>query len=229
MKQQKIRRPLQITKDTFVISDLHFGHNNVEEFEPSRTAATLLDGLVTQEEMLIARWNAVIKPYDHVIVLGDYAFKMIKECTEKLNGQKELIIGNHDKPRDHAYYDAGFEFVYREVYDFTSDNLWSTRVDDPYISGAICDIGGHRIFLDHYPIDYYEDCYTDRHGVDLTMRVAKLTRIAAEAGCTINICGHTHSVDVPESGNGIAYLNVSCEKLDFTPIKLGELLDAAGI
>jgi calcineurin-like phosphoesterase family protein len=52
-------------------------------------------------EDLIRRWNDVVKRNDIVYVLGDFAVKMPEGGAEKifrqLNGDKFLIIGNHDQ------------------------------------------------------------------------------------------------------------------------------------
>lgn len=49
-------------------------------------------------EILIARWNEVVKKGDTVYHLGDLTFKGDPTpFVEKLNGQIHLIKGNHDK------------------------------------------------------------------------------------------------------------------------------------
>lgn len=51
-------------------------------------------------ESLIIKHNEVVKPDDHVYMLGDFAFavpKNIVEVLEQMNGKKYFIFGNHDK------------------------------------------------------------------------------------------------------------------------------------
>jgi calcineurin-like phosphoesterase family protein len=56
------------------------------------------------EEYLIDQWNAVVGKDDHVYVLGDFALTWgivedavkIDKILAALNGQKHLIVGNHD-------------------------------------------------------------------------------------------------------------------------------------
>ena len=223
-----MNKPLPITRDTFVIADTHFGHKNVTEFEPSRQVATVDGGYENQEEMLIDKWNSVVGPDDHIIVLGDYAWKGIKEYTRRLNGKIELIVGNHDRRGSHAYMDAGFQYVYHTIIDSTSGSYsWSLGNDNPYLSAAVVKVGSQRILFSHYPIDFYEDYYTKQRTKDLTETIKELTDTVSTLGITINVHGHTHSKIVPDTDT-LRYLNVSCENLDFTPIRVGDLLEAAG-
>ena len=215
------RKPPKITGDTYVISDLHFGHGNVSDFEPSRKQVTVDGGFDTQEDMLIAKWNSVVTAEDTVVILGDYAFKGIQDYTRKLNGYKALVRGNHDKRNDHAYYAGGFDYVYNSIVDYTNDgNVWIMDSDDPYLSGATFEVCGLICSFTHYPLDYYEDYYTKQRRVDLNERVKTLTELIQT-----NICihGHTHSTMV-EDTNRYTYKNVSCDVLEFKPIKLKELL-----
>ncbi len=183
---KEIRRPTPITLDTFIISDLHFSHKNVTEFEPSRVTAMMIDGCDTQEDMLISRINNTVGEDDTLLILGDYAFKGIKEWTEKINCKNlQLVRGNHDKKSSHAYYDAGFEYVYDTVEVCTSGGTWKLDQDDTYISGVTMTIGDEVIAFTHYPLDFYEDYYTKQRSVDLTMRVAKLSKIFDKSGIII--------------------------------------------
>lgn len=76
------------------ISDLHFGHKNVIDFD-NRPFGSV-------EEMdgeLIARWNQHVRGEDDVFIIGDFAFHNEKPeewYLSRLNGKKHLIIGNHD-------------------------------------------------------------------------------------------------------------------------------------
>ena len=111
MKYGNLKLNEIFTLDTYVISDHHFGHKFVENFEPSRTTAKNLDGFETFEEMLISRHNEVVKEDDIVVFLGDFAFNSPSNWVSKLNGKKYLILGNHDRPNHQAYQD--FEHVFR--------------------------------------------------------------------------------------------------------------------
>ncbi len=48
-------------------------------------------------EAIIERWNSVVKKHDKVYHLGDFAFgRHNVGLASRLNGQKRLIMGNHD-------------------------------------------------------------------------------------------------------------------------------------
>ena len=80
-------------------SDTHFNHENIIEYS-SRPFADLAE----MESAIIANWNTVVKPGDTVYHLGDFALSWgskhrdrIDGLLSRLNGQKWLIIGNHDR------------------------------------------------------------------------------------------------------------------------------------
>jgi len=221
----------RIDLDTFIIADPHFGHDRALVFEPCRAEAVSEGSFKTQNEMLTTNWNSVVTDNDTVLVLGDFAFKGIKESTALLNGKKLLIRGNHDRPTNHAYLDAGFTYVYDDIVAFDPlGNPWSLNVDnDPYMSALAIQVEGYgSIFFSHYPMDFYEDYYTKQRKQDLGARVANMSRISAMLGTRINIHGHTHSTIVDNTPT-LNYLNVSCENLGFVPIRLRDLLEASGL
>ena len=94
----------------WVTSDLHFNHLNILKYEPVSRPFVSIDEM---NEVLISRWNQVVKPNDTVYVLGDLAMGRIEDsraCIERLNGKIILIRGNHDtKPRLEMYKELGIE------------------------------------------------------------------------------------------------------------------------
>ncbi len=84
-------------KDTWVWSDVHFGHANIIKYcdRPYKSA----------EEMtvaLIENHNNTVQPGDLVIWVGDVSFvndELTNEILELLHGERILIIGNHDLDR----------------------------------------------------------------------------------------------------------------------------------
>lgn len=88
-------------------SDTHFGHRNILRFEPE---ARPFSSTEEMDEVLIERWNAVVRPHDIVYHLGDAImgdFKAGVEKMQRLNGHKILIPGNHDRVF------SGLKFDYR--------------------------------------------------------------------------------------------------------------------
>jgi len=80
--------------ETWFISDTHFGHKNILEYEPE---ARPFSSLEEMHETMIERWNSVVSTNDVVYHLGDFAFgKHNIKIAARLNGKKRLVLGNHD-------------------------------------------------------------------------------------------------------------------------------------
>lgn len=92
--------------NTFLISDTHFTHHNALKF--TRDDGKLLRPFATVEEMdetIITNWNSVIRPNDRVYHLGDVVMnKKALHLLHRLNGDKRLILGNHDTAPLGEYY-----------------------------------------------------------------------------------------------------------------------------
>lgn len=85
--------------DCFFISDTHFGHEGPCKFLNKAGDGKMrpFDCAEEMDEVIIARWNAVVKPSDRVYVLGDVAMKRKDISTiDRCLGRKVLIRGNHD-------------------------------------------------------------------------------------------------------------------------------------
>ncbi len=80
---------------TFFTGDTHWGHANIIKY-----CARPYSSVEEMDADMIVRWNAVVMPRDRVIHVGDFAFKCdpkrLRAIFSKLNGQKFLVIGNHD-------------------------------------------------------------------------------------------------------------------------------------
>lgn len=83
----------------FVISDTHFGHKNIiqfeKEFRPYKT-------IEEHDQDLLQRWNAVVGPEDTVWHLGDVYFSDGWKVLPHLNGKKRLVLGNHDAKKENV-------------------------------------------------------------------------------------------------------------------------------
>lgn len=96
----------------YVIADLHFGHQNVIKYEdrPFKDA-------VEMDEKLIELWNSTVSTGDIVYVLGDFTLSRklatIQSLTNRLNGDKILIMGNHDTRKPKDYVECGFKVAIR--------------------------------------------------------------------------------------------------------------------
>lgn len=80
--------------EIWFISDTHFGHKNILQYEKE---ARPFNSLEEMHEQLINNWNSVVSPKDIVYHLGDFAFgKQWVSIAERLQGKKRLVLGNHD-------------------------------------------------------------------------------------------------------------------------------------
>lgn len=85
-------------------SDTHFQHKKIFKHCPKRLELlkdVSEDNLLSEhDKMLIDIWNSNINKKDIVYHLGDFSFANAEENKKllgRLNGEKFLIIGNHDK------------------------------------------------------------------------------------------------------------------------------------
>lgn len=93
----------------YFIADLHLGHANIIKYcdRPFKDVNKM-------NETIIRNWNNTVGKDDKVFLLGDFAFgsaESIKRWGRSLNGNKTLILGNHDNYSQSLYYDAGFKDV----------------------------------------------------------------------------------------------------------------------
>ena len=80
--------------ETFFISDTHFGHKSIFIYEPDARPFKTIE---EHDAELVKRWNSVVMPKDKVYHMGDFAFgKRNIEIAAQLNGNKVLVMGNHD-------------------------------------------------------------------------------------------------------------------------------------
>lgn len=91
-------------------ADCHFSHANIIKYcnRPFQSVEEM-------DEILVARWNDRVSNSDKIYLLGDFMFTRRKNepdaLLDRLNGQKFLIIGNHDaKPTRNA---KGWNATYR--------------------------------------------------------------------------------------------------------------------
>ena len=91
-----------MAREIFVTSDSHFNHANILNFKDAKGRPTRhFSSVEEMNETMIERWNSVVKTGDKVYHLGDVVFGVDKEAWmnanfPRLNGQKRLVVGNHD-------------------------------------------------------------------------------------------------------------------------------------
>ena len=136
-----------MTKNVFFVSDTHFSHHNILKFvRYNGELVRNFKDVETMDETMIANWNSVVKPNDTVIHLGDVYFSNGDRHLSRLNGNKFLILGNHD------HVERG-----RILKHFKRVLPW-----------MVYDYGDHRFMLSHAPCreshmtEYY--CKKNFHG-----------------------------------------------------------------
>lgn len=95
----------------FVIADTHFGHANIIKYcnRPFKDTDEM-------DATMIRNWNKVVKGNDTVIHLGDVGLgnrEYLGNIIKQLNGNKILVMGNHDRWSEQQYRDMGFKTVSR--------------------------------------------------------------------------------------------------------------------
>lgn len=189
----------------FYISDTHFFHKNIvgvgKNFD-KRHYETL-------EEMhkdMKDKWNNVVTNVDHVYILGDYSWKVTDEALEflkGLNGNKHLIIGNHD------YKDNGkFKKLFVEVtsYKETKD---------------IVDGVEYKLVLSHYPIMMWNGQHRDT--VHLYGHVHNSHEDSLYKKFLSELNEHYKERDKENYVPFYAY-NVGCMHWNYTPVTLEQIL-----
>ncbi len=118
------------------ISDLHFGHENILTFDYRP-----FKNIKEMEEVLVYNWNSVVQKEDTTYILGDFCWNKEdewKRILKLLNGNKVLILGNHDLKS----MSSELKRMFRDIKDYKE----------------ITDNGRH-VIMSHYPMLCYKGSY----------------------------------------------------------------------
>lgn len=228
----------KIDFDTFVISDTHFNHKGITEWESCRAEEMVKDGydiegldedglIETHNAWLVHRWNNVVGPNDLVLHLGDFAFRGMQEIIPQLNGVKILILGNHDRKGPNVY--KGFAHVIRGSYTLVGDKVYIAESNDPLFSSLKIQLGGSSpVLFSHYPATTREHRYKIIDGEKVWMtpintRIDEIIEICDEERILYNFHGHTHSKSYDSTGS-VCFVNVSLEANNFEPTRIIDVL-----
>jgi calcineurin-like phosphoesterase family protein len=120
---------------TWVVSDTHFGHDNIIGFcfRPE-----------DHEQVMIAEWRAHVPDDATVLHLGDLAYRgnarFKNLIAPELTGAKKLIIlGNHDRQRFSFYKQSGFHPA----------RPFAIKYDKPPLNRT--DVASKIVSFSHYP------------------------------------------------------------------------------
>lgn len=119
--------PQVIPAPQWVISDTHLGHDNILDYCPWRQ--TWATTIAEHDAAIIERWQAVVKPDDWVLHLGDFALgdkEGLPELRRQLPGRIVLVRGNHDRSLA-VMLAAGFDLVYSAISIDVDGRQWIGR------------------------------------------------------------------------------------------------------
>ena len=117
---------------TYFISDTHFGHKKLLLFERKEFVS-----IEEHDEYIINTINKIVKPTDTLIHLGDVGNL---EMVRKLNGHKELVLGNHDQRPIKEY--LGYFAKVHETPLYFKKNIMLSHEPHPVPEGVL-NVHGH--------------------------------------------------------------------------------------
>jgi len=135
----------------YFTSDPHYGHRNIIKYSRRPFLFDLQKGfddrnldVDSMDEALIQNHNSVVKPNDTIYFIGDFAFYKDQRKTinvlRRLNGNKILVRGNHDKYLNDQVLD-----MFSSVHDYLEINV--SDKDNPR--------GSQMIVLLHYSMNVW--------------------------------------------------------------------------
>lgn len=128
----------------YFTADWHIGHKNILKLDPNRPFGEISH----HDETIINNYNKIVKKDDTCYILGDLcwnqSYESYKSILSRLNGNKYVILGNHDNKQ----------------------NLIRCQKEGLIVSvreTQTLQIGDDRIFLSHFPhrewAGYYKGAY----------------------------------------------------------------------
>ena len=143
----------------WITSDLHFGHQKDFLWRPRG-----FNSIEEHDEEIIKRWNELIDSNDTVYILGDL---MLNDNSSgiakirKLNGEKHIIIGNHDTETRITLYNSiwdiysveyGKRIRYRGITFYMSHypTLTENHDSDKRLKGRVINLCGHSHTTDPF-------------------------------------------------------------------------------
>lgn len=125
-------------------SDEHFGHANIIKY-CARPFATVPE----MDAEMIRRWNAVVRPDETVMVIGDFSFhgeEVTTQILARLHGEKILVKGNHDRCKTDTYWKrVGFREVVQHWHVMLEQigRVFIKHEPEPYGSSWPVQFNGH--------------------------------------------------------------------------------------
>lgn len=187
---------------TWVISDTHFGHRNINDFANRPP---------DHESLMLDRIAQNVGPEDTLLHLGDLcysnnaAFRALV-APHITGGRKLLIPGNHDKARYSFYKKCGFKLARPFALGVRARHGALKAVSEPY---ELADPAVWYVSFSHYPWDDAEEG---------RVMLANDVRLHGH----IHTAGYTRAAFVPFLRN---HINLSVEQTNYQPVNLRLLLE----
>jgi calcineurin-like phosphoesterase family protein len=197
----------------FVISDTHWGHDNIVRF---------CNRPLNHDELMAQRWNEAVADGDVVLHLGDVCAMSggkrewwAHNIAPFLNGTKLLVLGNHDVRKPRRRESLHNPQPHGTVTLPHREGEWQARAADidffeatgfHVIAPPTLRFGALTVTAAHYPRD---------------MGGADSTRLHLHGHIHNNGYGQVGEPHVPHMKNNI---NVSVEVRDYTPQRIDSLL-----
>ena len=147
----------------FFTSDLHIGHD--KDFI---WGARGFNSVEEHDTQILLRWNAAVSPEDNVYILGDLCMggneKEWNRIYKNLNGNKFLIIGNHDTINKIIKYELEYNIKnlgYASIYRYSKKKAfylshYPTLVSNYEDKKFLWNLSGHTHSFD--TLEYGEKC-----------------------------------------------------------------------
>lgn len=167
----------------WLTADQHFNDPNI-----IKNAKRPFSSVEEMNAVMIQRWNERVRPSDEIFCLGDFIraggtkdMPAVSRILQQLNGQKWLILGNHDRKRkaitDNPHWhkvvdyheikvDLGGEHKQRFILFHNALRTWTNQHRGSYLChghshGSLFDVGGKTTDVgvdchNFYPISVYD-------------------------------------------------------------------------
>ena len=197
----------------YYIADLHFCHEKLNTQMDKRG----FSDVEAMNEYMIRQWNSKVRRGDDVVILGDFCMspkgEVANSLLERLQGNKCLIVGNHDKYLNDRRFKTEY-FKWIRPYEELSDNK-------------------RKVILSHYPIMCYNGQYR-RNGDGSPKTYMLYGHVHNTFDETLindyvngvrrqrrNILGSDEEVEIPCN-----MINCFCMFSDYVPLTLDEWIEA---
>lgn len=187
----------------YYISDCHFGHENMNTRMDTRGFSSAQE----MDEYMIEQWNKKVRKNDEVVILGDLSWgdgNYTNNILKRLNGQKFLIEGNHDR---RYLKDKNFDktlYVWIKPYAELNDN-------------------NRKIICCHYPVFCYNGQYRKLpSGEPRTYMLYGHVHDTQDQRLVEQFQKITRNTQVRDGNIPCNMINCFCMYSDYTPLTLDE-------